>query len=162
MPLNDSHHDYRVNVIEYWEEDAKGKLQHFTWITRLNINNDNVYDLMRAARARWKIENETFNTLKNQGYNFEHNYGHGNNNLCSNFTMLMMLAFLIDQVLLLSGDLFKKVKEKYKRWYALFEKIRQLFLCIVWDSWEQFLELLLHPEAQPPPNWYGLPIVVKS
>src|SRR3989339_24103 len=162
VPLNDSHHDYRVNVIEYWEEDAKGKLQHFTWITRLNINNDNVYDLMRAARARWKIENETFNTLKNQGYNFEHNYGHGNNNLCSNFTMLMMLAFLIDQVLLLSGDLFKKVKEKYKRWYALFEKIRQLFLCIVWDSWEQFLELLLHPEAQPPPNWYGLPIVVKS
>ena len=30
---------------------------------------------MRAGRCRWKIENETFNTLKNQGYNFEHNYG---------------------------------------------------------------------------------------
>jgi hypothetical protein len=23
---------------------------------------------MRGGRARWKIENETFNTLKNQGY----------------------------------------------------------------------------------------------
>jgi hypothetical protein len=33
--------------------------------------------LMRGARARWKIENETFNTLKNQGYHFEHNFGHG-------------------------------------------------------------------------------------
>ena len=32
---------------------------------------------MRGGRARWKIENETFNTLKNQGYHFEHNYGHG-------------------------------------------------------------------------------------
>ena len=42
---------------------------------------------MRAARARWKIENETFNTLKNQPYNFGHNYGHGLNHLCSNFTM---------------------------------------------------------------------------
>lgn len=76
--------------------------------------------------------------------------------------MLMTLAFLIDQVLLLSCDLFKKVKIKHKRWYALFEKIWQMFVCVVWDSWEQFLELLLNPEAKPPPNWYGMPIVVKS
>jgi len=27
--------------------------------------------VMRAGRARWKIENETFNTLKNQGYHFD-------------------------------------------------------------------------------------------
>jgi hypothetical protein len=26
---------------------------------------------MKGGRARWRIENETFNTLKNQGYNFE-------------------------------------------------------------------------------------------
>ncbi len=30
---------------------------------------DNVYQLMRGGWARWKVENETFNTLKNQGYN---------------------------------------------------------------------------------------------
>jgi hypothetical protein len=36
---------------------------------------------MRAGRARWKIENETFNTLKNQGYNFEHNYPY--NDICA-------------------------------------------------------------------------------
>jgi len=29
---------------------------------------DNAYHVMRAGRARWKIENETFNTLKNLGY----------------------------------------------------------------------------------------------
>jgi hypothetical protein len=34
-----------------------------------------------GGRARWKIENETFNTLKNQGYQFEHNFGHGKQNL---------------------------------------------------------------------------------
>jgi hypothetical protein len=162
VPLNDAHHDYRVNVIEYWEEKPNGKKQHFTWITSFEITKDNVMDLMRAARSRWKIENETFNTLKNQGYNFEHNYGHGKKNLCSNFTMLMTLAFLIDQVQWLCCDLFKKVKGKYIRWYALFEKIRQMFLCIIWDSWEQFFRLLLNPEAQPPPNWYGMPITVKK
>jgi hypothetical protein len=43
---------------------------------QLSIPND-VEPVMRGGRARWKIENETFNTLKNQGYNFEHNYGHG-------------------------------------------------------------------------------------
>jgi hypothetical protein len=29
---------------------------------------------MCAGRHRWRIENEVFNTLKNQGYNLEHNF----------------------------------------------------------------------------------------
>jgi hypothetical protein len=28
--------------------------------------------LVKGGRARWKIENEAFNTLKNQGYHLEH------------------------------------------------------------------------------------------
>lgn len=158
VPLNDDHHDYKVNVIEYWEEKPNGKTQHFSWVTSFDITNDNVFDLMRAARSRWKIENETFNTLKNQDYNFGHNYGHGKNNLCSNFTMLMTLAFLIDQVQWLSCDLFKKVKDNYVRWYTLFDQIRQMFLCVVWDNWKQFFEFILDPGKRPPPNWYGAPI----
>src|SRR5262249_28730526 len=47
---------------------------------------------------RWKIENETFNTLKNQGYHFEHNYGHGAQNLATVLALLMLLAFTIDQI----------------------------------------------------------------
>jgi len=70
---------------------------------------------MRAGRARWKIENETFNTLKNGGYNYSHNYGHENKNLCSVLTMLMLLAFLIDQVQFLCCDLRKKSKERMWR-----------------------------------------------
>jgi hypothetical protein len=160
VPLNDTHHDYRVNVIEYWEEKPNGKKQHFTWITKLKITQENVFDLMRSARARWKIENETFNTLKNQGYNFEHNYGHGKNNLCSNFTMLMTLAFLIDQVQWLCCDLFKKLKQKMRTWYSLFEQVRQMFLCVIWDNWEQFYKLLIDPESHVPPNWYGKKILL--
>ena len=53
---------------------------------------------MRAGRSRWKIENETFNTLKNQGYHFEHNYGHGQQHLAAVLALLMFLAFLIDQI----------------------------------------------------------------
>jgi len=155
VPLNDEHYDYRVNVLEYWEEKSNGKKQYFSWVISFKLTSENVFDLMLAGRARWKIENETFNTLKNNGYNFEHNYGHGNDNLCSVMAMLMLLAFLIDQVQFLCCNLRKNLKKKYGPWYHVFEKIRAMFQMIVWDSWLQFYELLLNPEAQPPPNWFG-------
>ncbi len=53
---------------------------------------------MRGGRARWRIENKTFNTLKNQGYHFEHNYGHGDQNLATVLVLLMFLAFTVDQI----------------------------------------------------------------
>jgi len=61
-----------------------------------------VIPLMRGGRARWKIANETCNTLKNQGDNCEHNYGHGKQNLSVVFAMVMMLTFLVDQTQQLS------------------------------------------------------------
>jgi hypothetical protein len=70
MPLNASQGHIRVNFIEYWEI-GEAKAQHFTWVTDIRVSKRNVYQLMRGGRARWKIENETFNTLKNQGYHFE-------------------------------------------------------------------------------------------
>ena len=110
VPINDANFDYRVTVINYTEIKPNGREQHFTWITKLSVSNENIYQVMRAGRARWKIENETFNTLKNQGYNFEHNYGHGNKHLCSVMTMLMLLAFLIDQVQQLCSIAFQKAR----------------------------------------------------
>jgi len=69
VPLNESNQDLLINFLEYWEITPE-KTQHFSWVTDFTITNDNAYDLMRGGRARWKIENETFNTLKNQGYHF--------------------------------------------------------------------------------------------
>jgi hypothetical protein len=97
-PLNDANFDLEVNFLEYWETKPDGKVTHFSWVTDFRIDPTNLMTLMRGARARWKIENETFNTLKNQGYHFEHNFGHGNQNLSTVLMHLMMLAFLIDQI----------------------------------------------------------------
>jgi hypothetical protein len=72
VPLNASTVDVRVNVIAYWER-GEAKVQHVSWVTDLRVSTRNGFRLMRGGRARWKMENETFNTLKNQGYNFEHN-----------------------------------------------------------------------------------------
>jgi len=101
VPLNYENADLNVHFLEYWETDKKGRTKHFTWITNVKITINNVYKLMRGARARWRIENEIFNTLKNQGYNFGHNFGHGKENLCSVMGIIMMLAFLVDQTQLL-------------------------------------------------------------
>ena len=110
-PLNESNAEVRVNFLEYWE--IKGnKTQHFTWITDFTISKNNAFDLMRGGRSRWKIENETFNTLKNQGYHFEHNFGHGKNHLSVVFAMLMMLAFAVDQAQQLACQLFQAAWDK--------------------------------------------------
>ena len=34
----------------------------------LEVTGENVFDIMRGGRARWRIEKETFNTLKNQDF----------------------------------------------------------------------------------------------
>ena len=92
VPLNASHADLRVNFLECWEWD-KDTVQHVSWVTDLRVNKGTVYQLMRGGRARWRIENETCNTLKNQGYHFAHNCGHGYQHLSVVFAILMMLAF---------------------------------------------------------------------
>jgi len=95
-PLNDANFELEVNFLEYWEIKPSGKTTHFSRVTDIPIIPDNLVRLMRAARARWKVENETFNTLKNHGYHFEHNFGHGYHQLSTVMVHLMMLAFLID------------------------------------------------------------------
>ena len=111
VPLNASNAELLVNFIEYWEISGD-TVQHFCWVTDLRVTKRTVYPLMRGGRARWKIANETFNTLKNQGYNFEHNYGHGQKNLSVVFAMLMMLAFLVDQTQQRCCTLFQAVWAK--------------------------------------------------
>ena len=99
LSLNESNKEILVNMVKYKEIELNTNRIKFSssWATDLTINNLNVHEFTRVARSRWKIENETFNTLKNQDYNFEHNFGHGNDNLCTNMLILMLIAFCIDQ-----------------------------------------------------------------
>ena len=146
IPLNGVAPDIKVNFFECTETDLKGKEKHFAWITDVEISSENVHQLMRGGRSRWKIENETFNTLKNQGYHFEHNFGHGNKNLCSVMALLMMLAFLIDQAQLLACNVFQRARAKAKTNYAMWEDMRGLFRYVRLSSWDQFLESIARRE----------------
>lgn len=143
MPLNESHADLRVNFLECWET-SKGKVQHFSWVTDLRLNKGTVHRLMQGARARWRIENETFNTLKNQGYHFEHNFGHGYQHLSVVFAILMMLAFFVDQVQQLCCPLFQAAWAKWGSKRLLWEKMRALFYDYALDSMEHLFQVLYY------------------
>jgi hypothetical protein len=153
MPLNESRSDVRVNFIEYWEV-SPDQVQHFSWVTDFRVNKANVYKLMRGGRARWKIENETFNTLKNQGYNFDHNYGHGEQNLSVVLAVLMMLAFLVDQTQQLCCALFRAVWEKLGSKRLLWERMRALFFGYALESMRQLLEALFYGLKKSAPQFH--------
>ncbi len=143
VPLNASHPDVLVNFFEYWEISATGT-QYFAWITDLTITRKNCYTLMRAGRARWKSENETFNTLKNQGYHFEHNFGHGHNQLSVIFALLMMLAFLVDQLQQAACQLFQATLAKVGSRKRLWEQMRALFFSLPFQCMEDIWRALLY------------------
>jgi hypothetical protein len=74
--------------------DAKGKVKYsMAWATTLPVSKDNVAEIVASGRARWKIENESFNVLKNHGYELEHNFGHGRRFLAMTLAALNLLAF---------------------------------------------------------------------
>jgi hypothetical protein len=143
VALNQSNLDLLVNFIEYWEIRTD-QTQHFSWVTDFTVTASNVMVLMRGGRARWKVENETFNTLKNQGYHFEHNFGHGQHNLSVVFAVLMMLAFLVDQIQQLDDALFQAALNKAKRRCRLWEKVRALFTTLDFQSMAEILQAIVY------------------
>jgi hypothetical protein len=150
-PLNESNFDLEVNFLEYWEHTPDGKVTHFSWVTDFTIDDSNLMTLMRGARARWKVENETFNTLENQGYHFEHNFGHGNNNLSTVLMHLMMLAFLIDQIQQRGCRLFQAALTAAQSKTRLWRKLRARFdLCLIPD-WDTLYRSIIQPPLLPLP-----------
>jgi hypothetical protein len=154
--LNEANPEVLVTMLEYWQISPKGSkapMRHFSWVTDLPVAADTAPLLVRGGRSRWHIENETFNTLKNQGYHFDHNFGHGDKNLSVVFALLMMLAFLVDQTMQLCDRLFQALWEKMGSKRRLWEHVRGIFQHFQLASMRQLYELLLIDyKATPPPR----------
>jgi len=152
VPLNQGNPDLRVNFLCYTEYGANAELLlQISWVTDLEITTDNACHLVRGGRARWKIENETFNTLKNQGYHVEHNFGHGKENLSVVFLMLMVLAFLIDQTQELCCGQFQAVLQKAGSRRYLWDCLRSHFRHFRFASMWHLYEVMLHDRAKELP-----------
>ena len=78
VPLCDGADALHVNWLEIEIARADGSVTYRnSFVTDLAVTRRNVADIAASGRARWKVENETFNVLKTNGYNLEHNFGHG-------------------------------------------------------------------------------------
>ena len=142
VALNKSHPDLKINVLDYRETKPKGSPKRFTWVTDLPVNRDTVMRIMRAGRARWRVENETFNTLKNQGFQLEHNFGHGCEHLSDVLASLMLLAFLIDQVEEHCCSLFRSARDRAGRLKYFREALRGMFLQFLIPDWETLYRVM--------------------
>jgi hypothetical protein len=69
IPLNGDLGGEALNYVEFQIFDAAGKRTYRnSWVTDLQVSERNVVELVRGARARWKIENDGFKALKNHGF----------------------------------------------------------------------------------------------
>jgi hypothetical protein len=152
LPLNESRAEVRVDFLDVWEPHAEDDGERrFTYIIDgiLGLCRARAERLMWGGRSRWKVENETFNTLKNQGYHFEHNYGHGHQHLSVVLAMLMMLAFLVDQTSQLCCPLFEAARAKCGSKRALWEGVREMFHRFLASSMQEIYEALLYGHRRP-------------
>lgn len=67
--------EYSLNVLKTVCYDKNGsKTNTWIWATNIEINRENVNEISKGGRLRWKIENENFNEAKHGGYGLEHQY----------------------------------------------------------------------------------------
>ena len=146
VPLNGSRNADQVNFFQYWIIDKNGKTTyHNSWVSDLVVSKDNVQDMVKAGRARWKIENDTFITLKNQGYHIEHNYGHGNKYLSMNFFVLNLLAFFVHQILELCDRSYQQCRTKFSSRKEYWNQLRCTFRIILFRDFYHLLDYLFNP-----------------
>ena len=145
VPLNDNERTVTVNYFEYWIMEDEKITYHNSWVTGLPVDEGNVRELVRVGRCRWKIENEVFNTLKNQGYHIEHNYGHGKKHLSFNFFLLNLLAFFMHQIFELTYRVYQQLRQKFGSKRNLWDHMRACLYILIFPDIDNYFERMLDP-----------------
>lgn len=153
LPLRDGKDAMQVNWLSIEIADPTGKLTYRnSFVTDLPVDRANVVELAACGRARWKIENETFNTLKTKGYNLEHNFGHGKHNLAAVLVTLNLIAFAFHAVAELLEPLWAKARHMAGTRINFFNNLRAITILLVFSSWSDLLATLAFEKVPPRPT----------
>jgi hypothetical protein len=143
VPLRDGKDAALVNWIAFEIFDRHGAVKYaIAWVTSLPVGKSNVADIAAAGRARWKIENETFNVMKNHGYELEHNFGHGETFLAMTLAALNLLAFAWHSALDIIEPPWQAARQAAATRSSFFAHILTLTTYVVFPSWRDVLEAL--------------------
>ena len=106
--------------------------------------------LSRPSPDARKIENETFNVLKTDGYNLEHNFGHGKQNLAALLVTLNLLAFAFHTVCDQTEPLWRLARSKTSSRVQFFNRLAAITIYLIFPSWDDLLQTLAF--TKPPPR----------
>jgi hypothetical protein len=144
VPLKDSDDALLVNWCEITVSRSDGKVTYKnSFATSHTLTHDNVAEVIRAGRARWKVENENNNTLKTKGYNLEHNFGHGKQRLSSLLATLNILSLLFHTLLELLDQKYELLRSHLPTRKTFFDDLRALTRYLYFDSWDHLLTFML-------------------
>ncbi len=150
-PLRDGKDAMLVNWVGVTITDAKGKVTYDSaFVTSLPVTRDTIAEIVACARARWKIENESFNVLKANGYHLEHNFGHGKQNLAMVFAAMNLLACAIHTVCDCLEQLWIEARTAKRARKRFFEHIRTITAYLVFPDWQTLMQTLI--DSRPPPD----------
>jgi hypothetical protein len=144
VPLRDGEDALQVNWFELTTTLDNGKVVYKnSFTTNYKVTKNNVKELVKAGRARWKIENENNNTLKTKGYHLEHNFGHGKEHLSSLLLTFNILAFLFHTLLDILDDRYRMIREELPTRKTFFDDIRAITRYICFESWDHMLRFMM-------------------
>jgi Transposase DDE domain len=151
VPLRDGKDALKVNWFEIEIRGPAGELTYRnSLVTDLPVNRDTVAELAACGRTRWKIENETFNVLKTQGYHLEHSYGHGKQNLAALLVTFNLLAFAFHTVCDQAEHLWRLARTKAGSRAQFFGRLAAIASFLIFPSWDDLLQTLAF--VKPPPR----------
>src|SRR5450631_21637 len=150
VPLNGGKDAMLVNWIGFVLADAGGKVKYSTaFVTSLPVTKENVAEIVACGRARWKIENESFNVLKNHGYELEHSFGHGEKHLAMTLATLNLLAFAWHSVFDHLEPPWKAAREAVVKRTTFFTEMLFLTKLAVFPSFEVLLQTIVTSDIPP-------------
>jgi hypothetical protein len=151
VPLRATEDAIAVNWFSIEILNDKGKrTYHNSFVTDLAVSADTVAELAACGRARWKIENETFNVLKTGGYNLEHSFGHGKVTLANVLVTLNLLAFAFHTAAYVAVLAWRAAVIARATKYRFFEHLRTITSYVVFQHWDHLLQSIAAAAIRPP------------
>ncbi len=151
IPLRATPPAIEVNWCEVTVTDtsAQKTLYYNAFATCHEIDEQNVAEIVRAGRARWKVENEGNNVLKTKGYHLEHNFGHGQNHLAQLLLCLKLIAYLFHTTLDIIHISYQQVRQMLVTRQTFFNDVRALTRYLWFSSWQNLFEFMLTEGKAP-------------
>ncbi len=155
VPLTAEEGALKVNWCERTVTSAQGEVPYRNaFMTDFAITQNNVPSMVATARARWKIDNENNNVLKNRGYHPEQNFGHGKKHLSSLLAAMNILAFLYHTFLHFCDEKYRLIRAALPTRQTFFDDLRALTRYLLFADWEALMDFMMRgleigPDAPP-------------